>query len=189
MKKIFTIVGISLLNYSIHAQQSIETLKSENKQLKEDNLRLKDENRFLKQKVVYLNGTNSDSIAKVIPFSGDYTIKVISCKGNRANQSAKIEFVISHEKVNQNFAFDPSKSIAIDNIGNSYSVESPNTKFNFEVFTDTPVKITIEIKGVLPGTELFKNIALKMASVNITEIGYLNPAYTTEIKNLKIVWD
>jgi hypothetical protein len=182
MKKTFIIIGISLLNYTSHAQQTIESLKTENKQLK-------DENRFLKQKIVFLNGINSDTIAKVIPFSGDYSIKVISCKGNRANQSAKIEFVISHEKVNQFFAFDPSKSIAIDNIGNSYAVESPNTKFNFEVFTDTPVKLTIEIKGVLPGTELFKNIALKMASENMSGNGYLNASYTTEFKNLKIIWD
>ena len=114
---------------------------------------------------------------------------MISCKGDKSSQSVEIEIVVNHQKVNQQLTFDLKNSRIIDNIGNSYSMKIPNfysSGGSYDVFTDTPLKITYIVSNVLPGTEMFKMIALKM---NTNTIGqYSSPDLFTEIKNLRILW-
>lgn len=173
---IFT--GISLINLS---QTNIDAIKKEN-------LQLKDENKFLKKKLEFCTGIN-DTLLTIKPFSSTYDIKVVSCKGDRSNQSVEIEIVLSHQKINQQLSFDLQNSRIVDNIGTSYSVKIPNfysSSGNYDVFMDTPLKITYIVSNVLPGTEMFKIIALKMNSNTIGQ--YSSPDLYTEIKNLRIVW-
>lgn len=188
MKKTILFFLFSTSTIISSAQTNVDIIKKELQTTKADNIKLKEENKYLKNKLEFCSGI-SDSILSIKSFSGSYNIRVLSCKGDRSSQSVQIEIVLSHQNLNQQLSFDLSNSRIVDNIGNSFSMKIPNffaSAGSYDIFTDTPLKITYIVNNVLPETEMFKIIALKM---NTNTIGkYSSPDLFTEIKNLKIYW-
>lgn len=184
MKRSLLILTMTMIAHFNFSQTSVEALKKELSKTKSENQKLKDENKFLKDKIVFYQGLSNDSI-EIKPFDSNYEIKVLSCKGDRISQTVKIEIILSHKMVNQHFASRDYTSQAIDNLGNSYKISGSYEQRFTQIFTDTPLKLTYTVNSILPGTEMFKNVALTMDSRNKSCWGEF---HTTEIKNLKITW-
>jgi hypothetical protein len=183
MKRSLLFLSLLMITHINFSQTSVEALKKELSKTKSENQKLKDENNFLNEKINFCQALKNDSI-EIKPFDSNYDIKVLACIGDRKSQTVKIELILTHKMVNQNFCFQDNTSQAIDNIGNPYSISGLNEKF-MQISTDTPVKLTYIVKSILPGTEMFKNVILTMDSRTQTCWGEY---HITEIKNLKITW-
>lgn len=189
MKKIFSIIAITLLSSFGFSQVTVETLKKDLTKSKNENQKLKEENRVLKEKLELCSNIDSNSTLSIKPFIGAYDFQVVSSKGDRASQSVEIVLLVTYHNLNQQLALNLNNSNAVDNIGNGYKIGIPEFYFAtayYKVFTDTPLKIKVNIKNILPGTESFSMISLAMGTSNVDE--FPNPNLYTEIRNLKIVW-
>lgn len=170
------------------AQTSVETLKKELANSRIENEKLKDENKFLNEKLIFCTSITADTITEIKSFSNLYTFNIISCKGDSKTQTVTIELLVQQNTTNQKFTIDFFRSNAVDILGKQYQF-SNRDKGSYEFYTiysNTPTRLTIVVKNILPGTEAFSIIALNMATDEMDK----NPVNfkLTEIRNLKIVW-
>ena len=188
MKKSLLLLAISATSLIGTAQTSVETLKKDLSSSKSENQKLKDENKFLNEKLIMCEALAADTVVKISSFSNLYTINYLSCKGDRGSQTVTVEFLISQKSTNKKIIVDNTTSLAVDILGNQFSVTNiyKQSYSYYVVFTDTPVKMSFIIKNVLPGTEAISLLALKMSTGEMD-----NPSYNyalTELRNLKITW-
>ena len=189
MKKCLLFLALLAATSFGYAQTSVETLKKDLAKSKTENQKLKDENNFLNEKLNLCNTLANDTVTQISSFSGMYNIQVASCKGDRVSQSVAIDLIITQSSLNQKFTIHYYESSATDGLGNQVSITDDYNNRNYgfyTVFTETPLRIKLIVKNVMPGTDMFSLIALKMATDNMDK----NPVnfQLTEIRNLKITW-
>lgn len=182
----FLIVGSFMASHG----QTVDALKKEVSKLKSETVKLKDENLFLKQKTDFCNSLSKEQTYELVPFSDLYDIKVLSCKGNRVNQNVIVELLVSHKTVNQSLECHHSELTAVDNIAKSHGISDvkigDSGSGSSDIFTDVPIRMKFVVNSIMPGTEFFKIISVKMKTVNLGE--YSTDWGLTQIKNLKIDW-
>lgn len=189
MRKKLLFFALSAATSFGYAQTSVETLKKNLAKSKIENQKLKDENKFINEKLNLCNALANDTVTQINSFSGMYNIQVASCKGDRVSQSVAIDLIITQSSLNQNFTINYNESSATDGLGNQLKIidNNQNGYYGFyKVFTDTPLRVKLIVKNVMPGTNVFSLISLKMGTNNMDN----NPVnfQLTEIRNLKIVW-
>lgn len=186
MKKTILLLSLSAFSIAGTAQTSVETLKKDLAKSKSENQTLKDENNFLKEKLNLCTALSSDTVIEIKSFSPIYTIQVASCKGDRNSQTVTIELLITQNSLNKKLSIHTFDSRATDALGNQLKFNDPNSYSYYTVYTDTPLRVKLTVKNVMPGTDMFSLIALRMASDEMDK----NPMnfQLTEIKNLKITW-
>lgn len=184
-----TILFLTLLAFSfIGTAQTVETLKKDLANSKTENQKLNDANKFLIEKLNFCNAIAADTITEIKSFSNLYSINLLSCKGDSKSQTVTIELLVEQNSTNKKFTVDYSMSNAIDIIGKQNQFANRDNGYYefYEVYTGTPIRLTVVVKNVMPGTEAFSMIALRMATDEIDK----NPVnfQLTEIRNLKITW-
>lgn len=186
MKTLF--FSLSLIISTALSAQTIEQLKKDLITSNAENEKLANEINFLNEKLSFYNAISADTIARIKSFSNIYSFNVLSCKGDSKSQTVTIELLVEQNSTNKKFTVDYSRSNAIDIIGKQYQFANrDNGAYEFyTVYTGTPMRLSIVVKNIMPGTEAFSMIALKMATDEIDK----NPTnfQLTEIRNLKIVW-
>lgn len=173
----------------------------ENQSLKKKIEALKQDTTFLKGKLAYFNTLTGDHEYSVTSFSSDFDLKVVSCKGDRAAQTVKVEFVVHHKRINQIIGIGNQDgnhpTMAYDEVGNtirptdmllgasgnSFLGPPPPTS----VPTDIDVRGYILFSGILGGTEMLKLIEMYGQSRNQHDGENMVSGVIT-IKNLKINW-
>jgi hypothetical protein len=182
-----TILFLTLFSFTGTAQ-TVETLKKDLAKSKTENQKLTDENKFLIEKLNFCNAIAADTNTEIKSFSNLYSFNVLSCKGDSKSQTVTIELLVEQNSTNKKFTVDYSRSNAIDIIGKQFQfVNRDNGSYEFyTVYTSTPIRLSIVVKNIMPGTEAFSMIALMMATDEMDK----NPKnfQLTEIRNLKIVW-
>lgn len=182
--KNLTLIAFIFFTTTISIAQNPDELKAEVVKLKDQ---IKHYEKKLNQYVVI---DSLDTIVQVKPFDSDYTIKFISSKGNRANQSVALVFLVSHSKTNQIMNLDLGKgrgTVIYDDLGNEYSIINKKPPSSYTVPFDTSVKIELTVEGVMPGTASFTTLLIRTTTNNVG--AYSSGNYTlTEIRNIPIEW-
>lgn len=186
MKKTFLLFALLAATSLGHAQTSVETLKKDLATSKTENQKLKDENNFLNEKLNLCNALTNDTVTQVKSFSDLYSVRVASCKGDRVSQTVKIDLMLNHKTVNQKLSVNYFYSNVVNSLGEQLKLDYNYSADYYNVYTNIPTRISITVKNVLPGTDMFSMLALQMSTCPIDEAKY-NPEFT-EIRNLKIVW-
>lgn len=186
MKKTILILCLSAFSFIGIAQTSVESLKKDLSTSKSENQKLKDENKFLTEKLNLCTTLSTDTVTEIKSFSPIFTIQVASCIGDRNSQTVSIELIISQNSLNKKFTIHNFDSRATDALGNQLRFNDPNSYSYYTVYTDTPLRVRLTVKNVMPGTDMFSLIAIRMASDEMDK----NPMnfQLTEIRNLKITW-
>lgn len=186
MKKTFLFLALSATASYGYTQTSVETLKKDLAKSKTENEKLKDENNFLNEKLNLCTTLANDTVTQIKSFSDLYSVQVVSCKGDRVTQTAKVDLLLTHKTVNQKLTVNYFHSNAVNSLGEQLKLSFINSADFFNVYTDTPIRVTVTVKNVLPGTDMISMLALQMSTCPIDQASH-NPSYT-EIRNLKIVW-
>ncbi len=186
MKKTFLFFALSAATTFGYAQTSVETLKKELATSKTENQKLKDENNFLNEKLNLCKALDNDTVTQVKSISDLYSVQVVSCIGDRVSQTVKIDLLLSQKTINQKLTVNYFYSNAVSSIGEQLKLSFTSSCDFLNVYTDTPIRLTVTVKNVLPGTDMLSMLALQMSTCPIDEVKH-NPAFT-EIRNLKIVW-
>jgi hypothetical protein len=181
-------------------QPSLETLEKENTKLNTQLSHLKQDTVYLRSKLKYFENLNAPKTYDSKPISNNISTTVLSCLGDRDNQTVTVEFVISHKLLHQSIciATDEANVKAFDDTGTEFPLKAADLgataqgdmfgsgKCN-KVPTDVPLKGRITFRNVTPGTEIlmFITAAFKYRNYD-SEDDYLYGTF--EIKNLKIHW-
>jgi hypothetical protein len=187
MKYLILITVVSLTAIMSYSQTSVEQLKKDLAASKIENQKSKDEINFLNEKLNFYTAITSDTASEIKSFSSLYSIKVVSCMGDRNSQTIIIDLLLEHNSTNQSLAFNIKESKAVNSIGQEYKLNNPGISTNYySVFSNTPQRLTVVLNNVVPGTDMLSLLALKMATRDINATAYKFDF--TEIRNLKIVW-
>lgn len=200
--RILLFVGLTLCISSLaHSQSapSLDALKKENQKLKSELNKLKDDTTFLAAKLKFCDALNQPRAFELKGISNSIDIDVLSCVGDRNNQTVKIEYLITHQLVHQHvcIASDTRNVKAYDEMGNEIPMKAADIGTNSEgsftsarcnkIPTEIPVKGYIIFSSILPSTDLFKFVTAAFKFKNYDSKS--DYAYgTLEIKNLKIKW-
>lgn len=169
---------------------------AENQSLKKKIEDLKQDTVFLKNKLAFFNTITGDHEYSVTSFSSDFDFKVVSCKGDRAAQTVKVEFVVHHKRVNQKMRISASSYVkAYDELGHAFgykevslgNVTNSEAIYGVVVPTDIDVRGYLLFRGVLGGTEKFKLIEIPAESGDQDGGGNEVEGKFT-IKDIKINW-
>jgi hypothetical protein len=179
---------------------SVDALKKENIQLKSQVKRLSDDTTFLRAKLKYFEKLNEPKTFEIKGISNSIDIAVLSCLGDKNNQTVTVAFVITHKILHQTIciATDRNNVKAYDEIGNELPVGTADigTNSQGDIFgdgrcnkipTEVPVKGFATFRNVMPGTDLIKFLTVAFKYRNFDSDG----DYTygnLEIRNLRIHW-
>lgn len=188
LKKVITISGLLFIS-TLGFSQTAEQLKKENQKLKSENEKLKLSNNDLKAKVDFCTSIEKNSEVTVKTFTDFYNIKVLKCKGNKAEQSVTLDILVSQSKVNQYFKIESAQ--AIDLLGNLFNGSDNVTVGGSRVYhslltTDAPIKISIKFTNILPGNQNFKTVSLSSSTYNTDISNKINGII--ELRNITIEW-
>ena len=185
-----TILFLTLSAFSfIGTAQTVETLKKDLANSKTENQKLNDANKFLIEKLNFCNAIAADTITEIKSFSNLYSINLLSCKGDSKSQTVTIELLVSQNSTNQDLALDFLKmhgTQVVDILGKTYNIITND--YRTTIYTGIETRIQFTINNILPGTEAFSIVSVRMKTVNIGEYVDASHYTFTEIRNLKIVW-
>jgi len=193
-----TVLGFFSIATFGQAPKNCDALKKDNQQLKESINKLKEDTTFLRSKLAYYDKLNSNVDFTLNSFNSQFTIKILSCTGDRSSQTVKIEFVIHHKKPNQDVTFNGMTTgniNAYDEIGNTFyakdlGLANSTGSYNYAhaiIPTDIDVKGYAIFSGIIGGTDKLKLVNIFVEAKNAD--GGANPVSgKIEIKNLKIQW-
>ena len=159
---------------------------------------MKQDTTLLKSKIDYCDALSRPKNYELKSISNSFDIQILSCKGDRNNQTIRIDFVISHRLIHQKVCIAGSEENgkAYDEIGNEYKLkESQIGNATSELFggkctkvpTDIPLKGYFIYRNVLPGTDLLKLAFIKFKYSDF-DGGYNENNGELEIKNIKVIW-
>jgi hypothetical protein len=188
---------IFFIAFYSNAQQNCDTYIKENNKLKASVKTLTQEKDFLNQKLELFNILNSAKDYTVKPFSDDINVQIISCRGDKAQQTVKLEIILSHNLPHQEMCVNIGEkdASAVDELGNTFAAKEgiigmKSTTYGYictNVPTDVPTKSNVTFRNILPGTDKLKFITVKYGYRNADggmewKIGFL------EIRNISIKW-
>jgi len=145
--------------------------------------------KYAQEKIIYCEAMNYDTITIVKSPWDFYSFKVLSCEGNRVQQTVKLIIVVEQSSLNQKATVHLIGCRAIDRIG----VVCPIKRDIFTsagidvVYTNIPVQMTLTIEGVMPGTDIFSLVAINMKTQSVTQKGNAE-LETVELRNIPIKW-
>jgi hypothetical protein len=198
MTKLFSLTFTLLLTvlYS-NAQQNCDTYIKENNKLKATVKTLTQEKDFLNQKLELFSVLNSAKEYTVKPFSDDVELQIISCKGDKTQQTVKLEIILSHNLPHQEMCVNIGEkdASAVDELGNTYQAKEgviglKSTTYGYTcttIPTDVPTKSYVTFRNILPGTDKLKFVTVRYGYRNADggmewKTGFL------EIRNIAIKW-
>lgn len=136
---------------------------------------LKKENDYLKKALSITTPIKAASGPKV-----DFNL--LKCEGDSKQQKLTMVFTIVNHDANKHFFFDKANVVDIE--GNQYTINSATVSSKnipYTVYTDTPVKTTIDFSQVLPSVKM-----LKLVSVDYGLGDQVNLAL--EFKDIPVTW-
>jgi hypothetical protein len=182
-KQIISLVFLSVAALNMFGQNN-EALESEiNK--------LRDKANYYQELYNDCNAIDSlDTIVQIKSFNPKYNFKLISSNGTRSDQSVRLTFLVSHSLTNQTLSLDLDQyrgTAIYDEFGNDYDLVSLEKTSFYTVPYDTPLRFNLIVNGVMPGTEKFSTLIVRMSTYNVNE-GSTGDFSTTEIRNIPIKW-
>jgi hypothetical protein len=202
MKYIHLLFYLLLCSVSFSQNRVTDTLSAEevnklvlsySKEIQElkSTIRNLDSNAYAYEKIAFCAALN-DSASTSIELPWDYyDIKVLSCLGNRDEQSVTLTLIFTQSEVNQKIYIDKFGLQAIDQTGNAHGsteIQMGVAKSHVgNIYTDVPIKVKFKFESVMPGTELFNLIAFNMSSLPLSSRQTLKKE-VVEIRNVLIAW-
>jgi hypothetical protein len=193
MRKIISILVFCLIVVISFAQSDCDAVREENKRLR--------------SQLGYEIALDSATIKS---FSRAFEVKLLSCKGSKAEQTVKIEFLITQYDVHQELCMKicDEAAKAFDFQGNEILPESagigalnkkstgacttsmfgPSSYVCNKLPTEVPVKVYIVFKDVLPSTKYLKFVTIRFDYKKFTATDNVYQGENLEIRNLKIKW-
>ncbi len=148
---IYLVAGLISMQTFGQTQQNCDIVKKENQNLKATISKLRQDTAFLNKKIALCDVFNKPREFDLRSFSNAFNVVVLSCKGDRGQQTVKIEFLISHSLTHQevciNIGTDDAK--AENELGDTFvakegNIANESTTFGYtctKVPTDVPTKI------------------------------------------------
>ena len=198
MNKLKLILLLSLATIYVNAQQvNCDTYIKENTKLKASIKTLTQEKEFLTKKLELFNILNSSKEYSIKPFSDDVNIQVLSCKGDKTQQTVKLEIILSHNLPHQEMCVNigDNDASAVDELGNTFKAKegvigAKSTTYGYtctNIPTDVPTKSYVVFRNILPGTDKLKFITVKYGYRN-ADGGMEWKKGELEIRNIEIKW-
>lgn len=179
------------------APQNCDALKKENQNLKATISKLRQDTTFLNEKIALCDYLNKPKEYDIKSFSAAFNVEVLSCKGDRGQQTVTVEFLISHSLPHQELCINigTEDAKAADELGNSFQAKEGNiatksTTYGYtctKVPTDVPTKSYIIFRNIMPSTDIIKFLTIRYGFRNADGGGQYSMG-NLEIRNLKIQW-
>jgi len=203
MKKIIlSLITITLFS-AVNAQNTsmLDTMSRENIKLLtrslvvdihtlENQIKSIDSCHYNHEKYLFSEALNNDTICSIKSPWDFMDFNFLSAEGDRDRQTVTVTLLLTNTGLHQKLYLDYYRCEAIDAIGNSYlneKIKVSSGNHTGTAYTNTPIRIELIFKGVMPGTEKFNLIPLHMSSTDASSRG-ASQKELVEIRNVKIDW-
>lgn len=136
---------------------------------------LRKENDYLRNALKISSPVKTVTVEKI-----DFNL--ITCIGNKKDQSIELILGLVNHDVNKDFQF--SELSALDVEGNEYKADRINlgaSGVRNKIYTDSPIKATIRFPKVMPGIAVLKTIIVRHFGEGVREADF-------EFKNVSVTW-
>ncbi|GEM_PF-1301020 len=141
---------------------TIATLKGENKVIKDSLASIISQNQYFRETLKIYESKSQTASAN------DLDVSLISCKAQTGNNTVVLEFLVTNRGTEKTILFTPTKfGTAVDLQGNGYrpsDIKIGAAKYSSTVYKDVPLKLTITISRIDPAVKLLKLVNIEFST-------------------------